>query len=564
MKIIFFKNLLQDKTSLYLSLIYFLFSIYLMFFIYPHEDALILFRYVENFASNYEIVFNLGGEKTEGATDFLWFSLISILKIAGLNVVLSSILINTLSLLLIIFSIRRYFLNKESILYTLILIFSFLNIGPIFGSSLYGFSTLFFLFLGLQCYISATSKSFKSWIIFSILLCLTRPEGIFIFLPTIFIKYFLSKLECKTKFYKSLLIIILVGMLYFLLRYLYFQNFLPLPLQVKNIGGEQNISRVIAIGVQIMNSFLMVILFSSIFSILKNYKKIIKKINVKFFITTYLIWFFYLVILSGAYLSQNIVHRFYAPFYFFIFLNFLFFFSFLLEKEKKIILFLLIISSLDSSNLILNILGKEKIYRNNTILTVYPNFNDHKNTLVEVGKVLKDDKLKIMLTEAGAIPYISKQSEITDLIGLNSNLFSKRPINCNDIKEISPDIIEIDISALENFDLEKFTKINPKNFCGFYNKSDLFEEFLISKKFTLIEKYKKTKIDNHKNATVTVAPNNIVFCLLNNDNYPLVFNNRLKPDQFYFIRDKNFKKIKNSCNTEKSGYFTDLIRNYYQ
>ncbi len=569
MKFIVDKNISKDEISIFFALTYLIFSIYLMFIIYPHEDALILFRYVENFTSNYEITFNLNGEKTEGATDFLWFFLLSILNLMGINVVLSSILINSIAGLFIIFSIRKYFINKESIINNLILIFIFFNIGSIFGSSFYGFSTLFFLSLGLQCYLSSISKSFTSWTIFSILLCLTRPEGVLIFLPTLYIIFSLINYDEKIKFYKSFLTICFVGILYFLLRYYYFGNFLPLPITVKNIGGELSITRVLGISLQIINTFIFVVILSSIYSLFKNFKKIFKQKKIlKIFIVTFFIWGLYLVILSSGYLSQNIIDRYYASFHIFLFLNFLYFFSFLYEKEKKIILLFLILSSLDGSNLISKLMGKENLHRKSTIYNIFSNLKNHKDpnrfALINVGKVFKNEKLKIMLTEAGAIPYISKQSEIFDMVGLNNNIFATRPVNCNDIKNISPDIIEIDISSVKNFNLNMFTDTNPTNFCGFYSKSYLFEKFLNSKNVNIILEYKnkKNKIDNHKNSTVYVAPNNVIFCLLKNDNYSLVFNNKTKPDQFYFLKNKNYKKIKNSCNMKNSGYFADLIKSY--
>ena len=250
-------------------------------------------------------------------------------------------------------------------------------------------------------------------------------------------------------------------------------------------------------------------------------------------------------------------------FIFSFFLNFLYFFSFLVKKEKKIIIILLIISSLDTSNIVSKLMEKENLQRKNTIYKIFSNYsNSHGFTLINVGKVFKNEKLKIMLTEAGAIPYISKQSEIFDIVGLNNNIFANRPVNCKDIDNISPDIIEIDISGLNIFNLNFFANTNPTDFCGFYSKSYLFEKFLNTKNFNMIHEYKKSKIDNHKNSTVNVAPNNVVFCLLNNNNYSLVFNNKIKPDQFYFLKNKNYKKIKNSCNIENSGYFIDLIKRY--
>ena len=152
------KNFNLTKSSLIFGSIYFLTSVLLMFFTYPHEDALILFRYVENFTLSGDIVFNLNSEKVEGATDFLWFLILSILNFFGVNVMLAAILVNSLSLLFLLNMIQKYFLKEENLVIIIILFFIFLNIGPIFGSSLYGFSSIFFITLGFCCYVSSVKK----------------------------------------------------------------------------------------------------------------------------------------------------------------------------------------------------------------------------------------------------------------------------------------------------------------------------------------------------------------------------------------------------------------------
>ena len=161
-------------------------------------------------------------------------------------------------------------------------------------------------------------------------------------------------------------------------------------------------------------------------------------------------------------MSQNIFDRYFASFYFITFIIFLYVFSYLNKIEKIFVLVILIISSLDSSNLATRILTEDKFKFTNPTYKVFNDFSktggmgDH--PLVKIGKSLSDKKLNIMLTEAGAIPYLSRKSNIYDLIGLNSNTFSKRPVNCDDINKISPDIIEIDVGPLNFGNLKK-----PKN-----------------------------------------------------------------------------------------------------
>lgn len=552
----------KDKISFSIFFIFIFLSFYLMFTTYPSEDALILFRYVENFSFNYEIAFNLDGEKTEGATDFLWFLILSIFNLFGINVVVSSIIINSFSLLIIIKFIKKYLVKNNDLIYYLFFIFLLLNIGSICLSSLYGFSTLFFLCLGLLCYSSLLNKSYFNWTVFSILFCLTRPEGVLIFIPTILVFFFQTKKKETKKFFGSFLIISFVGLIYFLWRYYYFSNLLPLPLVVKNIGGETSLMRYFGIILQILNIFIFTLILLCIYCLIKYYKKIFKnKKLINSLIIIYFFWLIYLFILSTGYLSQNIFDRFYATFHFFIFLNSLYLFYFLNSKEKKVAAIILLLASLNSSNLISKFLGKENLIRKSTLNNIVTNFNISKSTynLVNVGKTLKDKSLKIMLTEAGAIPYISKKSKIFDIAGLNNNTFSTRPVNCNDLENISPDIIEIDISSLEQFDIQRFRETDPVNFCGFYNKEQLFNEYVNTNKIKIIKEYKRKKSNNETNATVNVAPNNIIYCLMKNKNYSLVFNNKIKSDQLYFLKNQEHISIKNSCNIKKSGYLFDLI-----
>ncbi len=564
------------KKPIIYTVIYFSVALSLMFFMYPHEDALILYRYVENFVAGGQIAFNIDDLHTEGATDFLWFLTLSFFNFFGINVILSAILLNTISIYFLINSIQKIFLKNENLLTAIIIIFIFLNIGPIIGSSLYGFSTLFFITLGFNCYLSSISKNFSSWTIFSILFCLTRPEGVFLFLPTIIIIFSLSSLENRYKFYKSLALVTIIGLSYFVWRYFYFNNLLPLPLVVKSIGGETSLTRMAALGIQILNSFLLTLLLLTIYSFVRNFKKIfINNKNLILFIFTIFIWIIFLFFLSRGFLSQNIFDRYFASFYFIIFITFLYSFIFLNKIEKNIALIFIIIASFDGSNILTRILTEDKRKFNNSSYVVYKDYSNEggwgDHPLIKVGKSLSEKKLTIMLTEAGAIPYLSKKSFVYDMNGLNTNIFSKRPVNCKDIDKISPDIIEIDVgplnwgnktkkpSHLTTFSWSSFRKSNKYSDCGFNQKKNIYEDFVDTDNINLIKKFKKTNKDNHYNATIVTAPNNVLFCLFDNNNYQEIFMNK-KSDQIYFVKKNlNFNFLDKSCNIKKSGYFRDLL-----
>ena len=68
----------KQKTSLCLFFISFAIAYYVSANFIPNEDALILYRYAENFSETGIISYNLNSERAEGATDFLWMIILSI------------------------------------------------------------------------------------------------------------------------------------------------------------------------------------------------------------------------------------------------------------------------------------------------------------------------------------------------------------------------------------------------------------------------------------------------------------------------------------------------------
>lgn len=61
---------------------------------HPMEDAYILFKYVENVAAGHGFVFNPGGPRAEGATDFLWLSTLAGLASTGIDVAVAALALN--------------------------------------------------------------------------------------------------------------------------------------------------------------------------------------------------------------------------------------------------------------------------------------------------------------------------------------------------------------------------------------------------------------------------------------------------------------------------------------
>ena len=74
--------------------VFFIYNLWLISNGHFHEDAYILFIYVDNILSGNGISYYPGGPHAEGATDFLWLLLLAGVGLSGLDVGTSAILLN--------------------------------------------------------------------------------------------------------------------------------------------------------------------------------------------------------------------------------------------------------------------------------------------------------------------------------------------------------------------------------------------------------------------------------------------------------------------------------------
>ena len=410
-------------------LVYFLFSLIFSFYSYPQEDALILFRYANNLAETGAISFNLHGEITEGGTDFLWLLVLAMFKLFGFDPFVSTIIFSSLSLAIILRIIIREIVPDKNIFFYIFILIIFLNIGQIIGASILGFSTLIFCCLGLILYRYAYRKNYNLWTTISVIFCLFRPEALIFFIPSIFIIFEKNKIKLLLI---HLSIITLIGITYFICRYLYFGEFLPLPLMVKQIGGELSLSRFFAT-VSMFTSTLTISLIIPIFFYLftdKNNFFSFKNEKLYFLIIITIFSIFYILSLSSGYSSQNIFFRYFAPIYFIVFIMSIFSLAKISNRLLILCITIIIFGSIDNSNLLNRVLKIENRNISNPTYKLYSEFteNSYKNhPLVRIGNSIgmnEKSEIKIMLTEAGAIPYLSN-SIILDMAGLNTKKYAK-------------------------------------------------------------------------------------------------------------------------------------------
>ena len=241
--------------------------------------------------------------------------------------------------------------------------------------------------------------------------------------------------------------------------------------------------------------------------------------------------------ISSGHKTQNVFNRYELPLYLSTAIAFI-----TIYKIFKLRSFLI--------NIILSLIFIFIIFFNNYIFYKNWSFEDH---LTKISLSLKNGNIKdpkILLTEAGNIPFWLPEATILDAVGLNNNQTARNPISCKMISDFNPDLIEIDMHDDLFVDLGKFNQNHRK--CNFVNTNRIIKNL---DNLNFINEYEKNK-DNQ-----FVAVSNILYCLKNDNlkNYNETFVSNYK-DQIYIINNKsnlyNLLKISinKSCYNEDGSY----------
>jgi hypothetical protein len=207
-------------------------------FLEPAEDATILFQYSDNLANTGSISYNTHGPRVEGATDFLWMVVLAGFRCLHVPAFWATALINVGCALLIaagLFFLSRQFSGKlrlEAIPWMLAVIGGMLFAPPT-GAALAGFSVLPFTLLIMAAAICFLQQRDFALALISLLLCLVRPDGVVFAMPLIALRLFSSVNGMFKRSITFALLFVFPGLLYFLWRWHYFGQFLPLPFLVK-------------------------------------------------------------------------------------------------------------------------------------------------------------------------------------------------------------------------------------------------------------------------------------------------------------------------------------------
>src|SRR5262245_5929080 len=207
----------------------------------PAEDAYILYRYAEHVAQGAGVVFNLGGPRAEGATDFLWMLLLAGANALGIDVVLAALIANAFGAGLAA-AVLAGAMGARASPSQRFLIFGTVVIALVsFHGALAaydGFSSLMFGGLALSMLATQTRLGMGSRRLapyLALLVALMRPDGTVLATVAFAITAFTAYREQRlTKVLRLWAPAALLGAGYFIWRYCYFGLLLPLPLYVKS------------------------------------------------------------------------------------------------------------------------------------------------------------------------------------------------------------------------------------------------------------------------------------------------------------------------------------------
>ena len=211
---------------------------------HPAEDAYILSRYAEHLAGGHGIVFNIGGPRAEGATDFLWLLLVSGLTAVGLDVAISALVLNGFGAGLAGLLLSRTILSGSGL--TLPYHLGILVVPPLVvlfhdsAAAYVGFSTMLYFSLIALLYWVATTQRGRGvcWLpVIGLVVALFRPDGVVVGASFALLGLWSARSRWLGRYLVVLLASGVGGLAYFAWRYAYFGLSLPLPLFVKSRPG---------------------------------------------------------------------------------------------------------------------------------------------------------------------------------------------------------------------------------------------------------------------------------------------------------------------------------------
>jgi hypothetical protein len=214
----------------------------------PEEDAAMLLRYSQHLAAGHGIVWNVGEPPVDGATDFLFMTLVAGVHRLGIGLEAAArgigLVAHALAVLLVYLGIRRLFGTPPP---WALVPAAFLALGPGLRHLAAGYGTPFFALAATASFVLALTvaaaeegREGRPALAFAhaaLVMGLARPEGVF--LGGFMLLGVLGARKgrgARVVVGRFLLVFLSLGLLYFLWRWHYFGHPLPNPFYKKGAG----------------------------------------------------------------------------------------------------------------------------------------------------------------------------------------------------------------------------------------------------------------------------------------------------------------------------------------
>jgi hypothetical protein len=230
----------KDTIQKYGTILFILFSLFLgilIFFQIVIDDAFIFFKYGKNLVEHGVWSWSAEGKPVEAYTSFI-YAAFSVLPY--LLHIQPHILIKLIGLFFLLLLIYRVYKKTSSGKITLFAILIIVTNWQVYVHAFSGLETILWCWLLLESFFILKEEEItfkKQWWLWllCLLLTLTRPEGaIYAFFYFAYLQFY-RKIKIN---YKAIAVVALVGLVYFVGRYLYFGLLFPLPFYHKVMDNQ--------------------------------------------------------------------------------------------------------------------------------------------------------------------------------------------------------------------------------------------------------------------------------------------------------------------------------------
>lgn len=421
-------KLLQNKNILIVSI---LLAIVLGFFLFVQttvDDAYICFRYGYNLIHEGIWNYNADHNLIEAYTSFTYMLLSVFPPLLNVQPQLFFKIISFVFFLLIV---RKIYISIEDKRSALLVIFFFVANWQTHVHVYACLETIFWVWLLLEIFTLlhqqtiSNSKQSKLWF-FALLLPLTRPEGAVI---SVFIFIYIVVIKKEKIYFPSLVCFAFVGLAYFVLRYLYFGLPLPLSFYHKSVGNNLGPLGLVYNSLTIWQYLLTFVLLF-----------VLAKQNKLFKYTALLMLFIYYFFYGTSALLMNYANRFGFQLFYPVFIfALIILFQHIKHKQKQTSLaMLLFIFLISLKGLLAHNIVEISSIKNNALFS-YAMQKGHIKVGKAIGKI-NAKELKVMLGDAGVIPYLGKATFI-DVQGLADVHLSRNKIDKQYFGTVNPDLV---------------------------------------------------------------------------------------------------------------------------